>query len=144
VSRVMERLSFSRFTRTLGTLLSSGVPILNALALSKESTGNRVYAEAIEAAAEQVRAGEPLGAQLARHRCFPPVLVDMVSVGEESGSLGPCLLRIAERNERDLDNALRVFVSVLEPCILIVLGLFVLYIVLAMLLPVFTMNALVM
>ena len=143
ISRVYVLLGISRFARTLGTLLDSGVPILDALALSEDSTGNSVLAEAIAAAAEEVRAGEPLAAQLARSACFPPVVIDMVQVGEESGSLGACLIRVADRNERELDNALSMFVSLLGPCILILLAPFVLFIVLAMLLPVFTMNALV-
>ncbi len=142
--RLTTRLGVARFARTLGALLSSGVPILDALALARESTGNRVFADAIEAAAEQVRAGQPLAAELGKHACFPPAVIDMIAVGEESGRLGPCLLRIADRHERELDNALRVFVALLEPSILIVLGGFVLFIVLAMLLPVFTMNTLVM
>lgn len=144
LGRVYQKLAISRFARTLGTLLDSGVPILNALALAEGSTGNRIYAEAIAAAAEDVRAGESLAPQLQKSRCFPPMVIDMMAIGEESGNLGGCLVRLADRNERDLDNALRIFVSLLEPCILIVLGAFVLFIVLAMLLPVFTMSTLVM
>ena len=144
LGRVYQKLAISRFARTLGTLLDSGVPILNALSLAEGSTGNRIYAEAIAAAAEDVRAGESLAPQLDKSHCFPPMVIDMMAIGEESGNLGGCLVRLADRNERDLDNALRIFVSLLEPCILIVLGAFVLFIVLAMLLPVFTMSTLVM
>ncbi|HID23162.1 MAG TPA: type II secretion system F family protein [Planctomycetaceae bacterium] len=143
LGRVVSRLCISRFARTLGTLLDSGVRILPALSIARDSTGNRVFAVAIEKAAEGVRQGSRLGDELRAHREFPPTVADMIAVGEESGNLGKTLLRVAERFERDLDNAVRVLVSLVEPLLLIVMGSIVLFIVLAMLLPVFTMNALV-
>jgi len=143
LGRVTSRLCVSRFARTLGTLLDSGVPILSALRIARDSTGNQAYATVIEQAAQGVKQGVRLADALRPHREFPPVVIDMIAVGEESGKLGRTLVRVADRYERDLDNALRVLVSLVEPLLLIFMGLIVLFIVLAMLLPVFTMNALV-
>jgi len=143
VGRVVSRLCISRFARTLGTLLDSGVRILPAMSIARDSTGNRAFALAVDEAAQGVRQGSRLGDELRVHREFPPTVADMIAVGEESGNLGKTLLRIADRFERDLDNAVRVLVSLVEPLLLIVMGSIVLFIVLAMLLPVFTMNALV-
>ncbi|MBM4045438.1 MAG: type II secretion system F family protein [Planctomycetes bacterium] len=143
LARVTSRLCVSRFARTLGTLLDSGVPILSALRIARDSTGNQAYARVIEQATQGVRQGARLADVLRPHREFPPVVVDMIAVGEESGRLGQSLVRVAERYERDLDNALRVLLSLVEPSLLIIMGGMVLFIVLAMLLPVFTMNALV-
>ena len=137
---VLVRLGVSRFARTLGTLLRSGVAILTSLRIAKDSTGSVVYARAIERAAESVREGGSLAAELSQCQDFPPVVVDMVAVGEETGNLGNALVRVADRYERELDNALRIFVALLEPCILIVMGLAVLFIVLAMLYPILTMS----
>jgi len=119
------------------------VPILSALAIARDSTGNECFGLAIEQAAQGVKQGTRLADELRPHHEFPPTVIVMIAVGEESGNLGKTLIRVADRYDRELDNAIRVLVSLIEPLLLLIMGSIVMFIVLAMLLPVFTMSALV-
>ncbi len=140
---VVRKNGIARFTRTLGTMLKSGVPILTALQISREAIGNSVLMSEIDEAAEGIRQGRSLGEMLGRSRRFPPMVVDMVSVGEESGNLADVLVNIAESYDVQVDRAVRVFISLFEPALLLVMAAIVGFIVISMLLPVFTLSSMI-
>ena len=134
-------LALSRFTRILGTLLHNGIPILQALRIAKDSTGNRVLTHAIELAAENVTAGNKLAEPLASCTYFPRDVVEMVSVGEESNQLEKVLINVAEALERRTARQLELFVRLLEPVMLLVMAAITLLVVAGLLLPVFKMSS---
>ncbi|MCI0343629.1 MAG: type II secretion system F family protein [Planctomycetales bacterium] len=138
---MLRKTALSRFCRVLGTLLKSGVPILDALAIARDAVGNAVVAGAVEKATEGVREGRPLAGPLAASPVFPRTLVDMVEVGEEAGNLEIVLVDAAEVYDGEVDRAVKVFLSLLEPVLLVLMGALVGFIVIAMLLPIFTLNA---
>ena len=140
---VVRRTALARLARVLGTLLKSGVPILEALGIVRGAIGNAVLAGVIDTAQASVREGRPLAVPLRESREIPPMLADMVEVGEEAGNLEAVLVDAAETYDREVDRALKVFVSLLEPMLLIVMGALVGFVVIAMLLPIFTLNAVV-
>jgi general secretion pathway protein F/type IV pilus assembly protein PilC len=136
-------LAISRFTRILGTLLHNGIPILQALKIAKDSTGNRVLTRAIDKAAENVTAGNSLAKPLAACEHFPRDIVEMVSVGEESNSLETVLVDIANSLEKRTTRQLELFVRLLEPVMLLVMAGVTLMVVAGLLLPVFKMSSVV-
>jgi general secretion pathway protein F len=138
-----RKLAVARFSRTLGTLLQSGVPLLEALDIVKNIVNNRVMADAIQAAAGEVREGQSLSAPLARSSLFPPIATEMIAVGEQSGNLEPMLYRIADSYEKDVESSVAMMTSILEPVMILSLGVIVGFIVIAVLLPIFEMNQLV-
>jgi general secretion pathway protein F/type IV pilus assembly protein PilC len=133
-------LSLARFTRILGTLLHNGIPILQALKIGKDSTGNKVLTEAIEMAAENITGGDKLAKPLAACKYFPRDIVEMVSVGEESNSLEKVLLDIAEGLDKRTTRQLELFVRLLEPVMLLFMAAITLVVVAGLLLPVFKMG----
>jgi general secretion pathway protein F/type IV pilus assembly protein PilC len=139
--KIYLSLALSRFTRILGTLLHNGIPILQALRIAKDSTGNRVLTHAIELAAENVTAGNKLAEPLASCTYFPRDVVEMVSVGEESNQLEKVLINVAEALERRTARQLELFVRLLEPVMLLVMALIILLVVAGLLLPVFKMSS---
>lgn len=134
-------LALSRFARIQGTLLQNGIPLLQALQIAKDSTGNRVLSQAIAQAAENVTAGNSLAAPLAACPYFPRDVVEMVTVGEESNSLEKVLLDIANALEKRTSRQLELFVRLLEPVMLLVMAGFTLLVVAGLLLPVFKMSS---
>lgn len=134
------KLEVSRFTRTLGTLLKSGVPVLGALAVVGEMMSNQVLARAVQRLAESVKRGAGLAAPMGESRVFPPLTVHMVRVGEETGRLEEMLLKVADMLETDLKAELRRIVGLLEPAVILGMGLVVGFIVVAMLLAIFSIN----
>lgn len=140
---VLRKTAVARFTRTLGTLLKSGVPILTAIDIAKEALGNAVLQLDAAEAAAAVKEGRSLAEPLARSPHFPPVVVDMIAVGDESGNLDDVLIHVADTYDREVDRAVRVFVSLLEPVLLMFMAVIVGLIVISMLLPVFSLNAMV-
>jgi general secretion pathway protein F/type IV pilus assembly protein PilC len=133
-------LALSRFTRILGTLLHNGIPILQALRIAKDSTGNRVLAQAIDRSADNITAGDKLATPLAQCRFFPRDVVEMVAVAEESNSLDTVLIGIADSLEKRTSRQLELFVRLLEPIMLMVMAGVILVVVLGLLLPVFKMG----
>lgn len=140
---VVRKGAVSRFSRTLGTLLKSGVPILGALTIAREAMGNRVMMDDIDEAAAGVKQGRGLAEILRRSRHFPPMVVDMIAVGEEGGNLDEVLVNVADSFDREVDRAVRVFVSLFEPALLLVMAALVGFIVIAMLLPVFSLSSMI-
>ncbi len=136
---VISKVAIARFTRTLGTLVSSGVPILQALTIVKETAGNVIIANAVGAVHEAVKEGETITAPLEGSGVFPPMVVSMVDVGEQTGALPEMLLRIADNYDEEVDNAVSAMTSLLEPIMIIFLAVIVGSIVIAMFLPLIAM-----
>lgn len=134
-------LALARFARILGTLLKSGIPILQGLRIAKDSTGNRVLSQAIDQAAENLTHGQKLAAPLSASPHFPRDIVEMVAVGEESNQLEKILLDIANALEKRTSRQLELFVRLLEPVMLLVMAGVTLIVVAALLLPVFKMSS---
>jgi general secretion pathway protein F/type IV pilus assembly protein PilC len=134
-------LALSRFTRILGTLLHNGIPILQALRIAKDSTGNRVLGQAISQAADNITGGKTLAAPLQTCKYFPRDIVEMVAVGEESNSLETVLIHIADSLEKRTTRNLELFVRLLEPVMLLVMAGVTLVVVAGLLLPVFKMSS---
>lgn len=134
-------LSLSRFTRILGTMLRNGIPILKALQIAKDSTGNKVLAHAIEESAENITAGQKLADPFRRNAYFPKDVVEMIAIAEESNTLDKTLVDIADSLERRSSRQLELFVRLLEPLMLLVMASVTLTVVLGLLLPVFKMGS---
>jgi general secretion pathway protein F/type IV pilus assembly protein PilC len=132
-------LALARFTRILGTLLHNGIPILQALKIAKDSTGNRVLTLAIEEAGENVTTGKSLAQPLAACKHFPREIVEMVAVGEESNSLEKVLLDIATGLDKRTSRRLELFVRLLEPVMLLVMAVIIGLVVSGLLMPIFKM-----
>ena len=131
----------SRFSRTLGTLLQSGVPLLNALDISQNLMQNRILRQALEDTAVAVREGESLAEPLRRSGVFPPMLAQMSAIGERSGELEKMLFRVAEAYEHQVEMSLSGMLSLLEPLMILVMGTVVGFIVMAILLPIFQASS---
>jgi type IV pilus assembly protein PilC len=136
---VISKVAISRFARTLGTLVSSGVPILQALTIVRETAGNVIIANAVNKVHESVKEGETITAPLESSGVFPPMVVSMVDVGEQTGALPEMLLRIADDYDEQVDNAVAAMTSLLEPIMIIFLAVIVGSIVIAMFLPLIAM-----
>ncbi len=138
--KIFVMMAVCRFCRILGTMLGNGVPILQSLKISKDSAGNPILAEQIEDAAESVRRGEPLSAPLATAGLFPPDILDMIAVAEESNSLENVLVQIADTNEARTARQIDLAVRLIEPLLLMLMAGMVLCIALALLLPILSMS----
>lgn len=132
---LFRKVAVARFTRTLGTLLGSGVPVLQALTIVKESAGNALLARAVHAVHESVKQGDSLAGPLRASSLFPPLVTGMVEVGEQTGALPEMLTRIADRYEDEVDTAAGALTSLLEPVMILFLAVVVGGIVIAMFLP---------
>ena len=130
-----QRSAVSKFSRTLGTLLSSGVPILQSLMITRDTTGNRILSDAIQSVHDSVKEGESMTQPLAQCKVFPPMVVSMVEVGEETGALADMLTRIANTYDDEVDNAVAGMTAAIEPALIIVLAVVVGTVVIAMFLP---------
>jgi general secretion pathway protein F len=140
VGALIGRLEAARFTRTLGTLLGNGVPLLDAIAIAKEVVANQVIAEGIRRVTERVRQGEGLARPLTEARVFPPLAGHLMQVGEESGNLEAMLMRLAEIYEREVQAALRRLMAVLEPALILGLAVVIAAIIMSMVIAIFSIN----
>jgi len=140
---LLKKLAVARFSRTLSTLIKSGVPILGALEIVGKTAGNRVVELAVDQARGGIREGESIASPLAKSKVFPPMVTRMISVGEESGELEKMLSKIADFYEVQVDTAVSGLTSLIEPLIIAFLGIVVGSIVLAMFLPIFKISQLV-
>jgi type IV pilus assembly protein PilC len=129
----------ARFTRTMGTLLSSGVPILEALAIVKNAIGNAVLQRAVEAVYESIREGESMAAPLGHSGLFDDMVVNMIDVGEETGELDKMLIKIADNYDSDVDGLVEGMMSMIEPLLIVGLGGSIGFIVVALFLPLITL-----
>ena len=137
---IFLQLALTRFTRILGTMLHNGIPILRALNIAKDSTGNRVLSAAIEKSAENVMAGEKLADPLRKSGFFPPDVVEMIAIAEESNNLEKVLIDISDSLEKRTARQLDLMVKLLEPIMLLVMAGVTLLVVSGLLLPVFKMG----
>lgn len=137
---IIKKLETARFCRTLGTLLASGVPLLQALNNSREVIGNRVMALAIEDVSKGAKEGRGIAEPLSRAGVFPPLALSMIRVGEETGTLDQMLIRVATIYEKSLRQAVKRFMSLLEPLMILFLGLIIGFIVVSMLIAVFSIS----
>lgn len=133
----------ARFTRTLGILTKSTVPIVQALSLSGKVINNLVIRNSVDKTASQVREGSSLSQSLKNNGYFPPMTIRLISSGEQSGILSDMLERAADTQERDVHHKLSSIVSIMQPAAILIVGLMILLIVLAMLLPIFQMNTII-
>jgi type IV pilus assembly protein PilC len=132
---VISKVAISRFTRTLGTLVSSGVPILQSLNIVRETSSNVIVAEAVQMIHDSVKEGETIVGPLEASKVFPPMVVSMVDVGEQTGALPEMLMKVADNYEEEVDNAVSAMTSLLEPIMIVFLAVVVGSIVIAMFLP---------
>ncbi|MCK4947386.1 MAG: type II secretion system F family protein [Candidatus Aureabacteria bacterium] len=132
---LVRKVAIARFTRTLGTLITSGVPILQALSIVKDTVGNEVISTAVENVHDSIREGESIVEPLKHSKAFPPVVVSMIDVGEETGELAEMLIKIADNYDEDVDTAVDGITSLLEPVLIVTLAVIVGFIVIAMFLP---------
>jgi type II secretion system protein F len=137
------KLVMARFVRTLGTLLAGGVPILEALAIAATAVGNAVASDRIGSVLDAVRQGETLAAALETTGGFLPLVVHMTAVGEETGRLPKMLIRTSDTLDMEVDNAMRRLTSLVEPLVVLLMGGFVGFVVLSILLPIFQANTIV-
>jgi len=133
---LVGKVNIARITRTFGTLLSSGVPILQSITITKDITGNVFYSNALNRVHNSVRDGESLSAPMERESVFPTMVTSMVDVGEETGELSEMLNRIADNYDEDVDNAVAAITSIIEPVMIVFLALVVGFIVIALFLPI--------
>ena len=140
VGDLIKKIEVARFARTLGTLTKSGVPILQALTLVKDIMGNKVISAAMEKVYARVKEGDRLSKPLRDTGIFPPLAIQMITVGEETGRLDRMLLRVAESYEKMVRNTVKRLISLLEPAMILLMGLVVGFVVVSMLMAVFSMN----
>ncbi len=141
--RIARGFNTARFTRTFSILAGAAVPVLEAMRISGEVVTNLPMRDAVAEAAARVREGAPIGRSLAQSKLFPPMTIHLISSGESSGELDTMLERAAVSQERELDGVLAALVGLLGPMMIILMGLFVMGIVFAMLMPIFEMNQLI-
>ncbi len=140
VGTVVQMVAVSRFTQTLSTMLSSGVPLMQALGVVSRVVNNRVLERAINEARENIREGESLAAPLKRSGLIPPLATHMIAVGEKSGELEGMLIRVSQVYDAEVETATNRLTALLEPIMIVAMGMVVLFIVLAILLPIFEMS----
>jgi type IV pilus assembly protein PilC len=132
---LFRKAAIARFSRTLGTLMASGVPVLQALNIVRETAGNQVVAKAIQQVHDSVKEGDTMAEPLAASKVFPDIVVGMVDVGEETGALPEMLIKIAEAYDDEVDTTVEGLTSVIEPLMIVFLAVIVGVIVIAMFLP---------
>lgn len=137
---LFRKLAIARFTRTLGTLVTSGVPILQALTIVKEATGNVIVGAVVGRVRDNVEEGESITGPLRESRLFPAVVVGMIDVGEQTGALPEMLNKIADNYDEEVDNSVTAMTSLLEPVMIVILGVVVGSIVIAMFLPIIYLD----
>ena len=139
IGNVVEKVAIARFSRTLGTLINSGVPILQALNIVKDTSGNVVVARAVQDVHDSVKEGETIVAPLEASRVFPPMVISMVDVGEKTGDMPQMLEKVADTYDEEVDRAVESLTSLIEPIMIVFLAVIVGSIVIAMFLPLIAM-----
>jgi type IV pilus assembly protein PilC len=140
VGILIKKVSVARFSRTLGTMLTSGVPILDALSICGRTAGNKVVEHEVRRVRVAISEGQTIAEPLQHSKIFPPMVVQMISVGESTGALDAMLNKIAEFYEQEVDTAVAGLKQSIEPIMIVILGLIVGVLVIAMYLPIFQMG----
>lgn len=143
IGGLTQQVCVARFSRTLGTLLTSGVPILNALETVKDTIGNEFIAHAVLEVRDSIKEGEGVSGPMDASKAFPPLVVKMVNIGEETGQLDKMLIQIADNFEEEVDVAIGGLTSLLEPILIVFMGLVVGFIVISMFMPLFSLAKLI-
>lgn len=143
IGGLIHQVCVARFSRTLGTLLSSGVPILNSLQTVKDTIGNEFIARAVLQVRDSIKEGEGVSGPMETSRAFPPLVTKMVNIGEETGQLDKMLIQIADNFEEEVDVAISGLTSLLEPILIVFMGLVVGFIVISMFMPLFSLAKLI-
>lgn len=143
VGPIVEKVAMARITRTLGTLINNGVPLLSAMEIVRNLVNNVILRQAIEEARQEISEGASITTPLARGGIFPPVVIQMISVGEQSGNLEGMLFKVADTFDSEVESSVTTLTSLLGPMMILFLAFFVGYVVLAVLLPIFEMSHLV-
>jgi type IV pilus assembly protein PilC len=139
---LITRVSVAKFSRTLGTLMTSGVPILEGLLIVAKTAGNKVMEDAILQTRQSVSEGKTLAEPLSKTKVFPPMVNQMISVGEATGALDNMLNKIADFYDEEVDSAVAALTSMLEPMMMVFLGTTVGFVIIAMYMPIFQMGSL--
>lgn len=140
---LIQQVAVARFSRTLGTLLSSGVPILSALQTVKDTIGNEFIGRAVMHVCDSIKEGESVSGPMEVSKAFPPLVIKMISIGEETGELDKMLVQIADNFEEEVDVAVSGLTSLLEPMLIVFMGLIVGFIVISMFMPLFSLAKLI-
>jgi len=136
---LQKKSSVSRFSRTFGALLKGGVPIADALEITSSTSGNRLLEQGFLKTLEAIRSGQPLAPSLRETGVFPPMVVQMIAVGEKSGNLPEMLEKISDYYDTEVDSAITALTTVLEPALIIVMGIVIAGVLISMYLPMFEM-----
>jgi type IV pilus assembly protein PilC len=139
VGDLITKVAVARFSRTLGTLITSGVPILQSLRITKETIGNEVIENAIQKVHDSIKEGDTIAAPLDESKVFPPMVVNMIDVGEETGSLDAMLMKVADIYDAEVEAAVEALLALMEPVMIVVLGVICGFIVISMYLPIFSL-----
>jgi type IV pilus assembly protein PilC len=139
VGDLVTKVGVARFARTFGTLINSGVPILQALKITKETIGNVVIQTAVDKVHDSIREGDTIAAPLDATKVFPAMVVNMIDVGEETGALDSMLMKVADIYDAEVEVAVEAMLTLLEPIIIIVLGGIIGFIVISLYLPIFSL-----
>ncbi|MFO7975615.1 MAG: type II secretion system inner membrane protein GspF [Candidatus Hydrogenedentota bacterium] len=139
VGDLVTKVAVARFSRTLGTLITSGVPILQSLRITKETIGNEVIENAIQKVHDSIKEGDTIAAPLDESKVFPAMVVNMIDVGEETGSLDSMLMKVADIYDAEVEAAVEGMLALMEPVMIVILGFVVGFIVVAMYLPIFSL-----
>jgi len=140
IGGLVVKIAVARFARTLGTLLTSGVPILQALKITRETIGNYVIEMAVDKVHDSIREGETIAAPLEETKVFPPMVVNMIDVGEETGQLDQMLMKVADVYDAEVETTVQTLLQLMEPIMIVILGFIVGTIVIALYLPIFTLG----
>ena len=143
VGDLIRKAAVAKFTRTLGTLISSGVPILEGLSIVAKTSGNKTVEDALVTARQSISEGKTVSEPLGQSKVFPPMVVQMIAVGETTGALDAMLSKIADFYDDEVDSAVAALTSLLEPILMVFLGTVIGFIVIAMYLPIFQMGSVV-
>jgi len=143
IGSFIQKAEISRFGRTLGTLVDNGVPIVQALGVANSTIDNRIIKQELESASKDVVEGAPLSKSIKGSRHFPTMMINMIAVGEESGTLEKALFKVADAYDAEIDRTIKTITSMLEPVLILFMGLVVGFIVISMLLPIFQLNLMV-
>jgi type IV pilus assembly protein PilC len=135
LGQIFEKTAVARFTRTLGTLINAGVPILEAINITKETAGNEVYAKALGNVHDRIREGDSFASPLRAAKVCDGIVVNMIDVGEETGELDKMLIKVADNYDEEVETLVGGLVSLLEPVMVVILGLMVGFIVIALFMP---------
>jgi len=137
---IFKKIAIAKFSRTLGTLVKSGVPILQALETVAKTSGNKVIEEIVLSSMKSVKEGGKIAEPLKKDNIFPPMVTQMISVGEESGSLDTMLFKIADFYDQEVDASVKGLTSMIEPIVMVFMGVVIGFIVIAMFIPMFQMS----